>query len=120
MWRRFHRGSRLPCSPARASQAGLHTSSSRSEPDASSDGRPAMSDRPSAVSTDLASYRDRFPILEQTTYLINPSLGAMPAAAEERLQEYARTWREAAFAHGRKGGGKCRSRSATRSVASSA
>src|ERR671910_3877852 len=32
--------------------------------------------------------------LEHTTYLINHSLGAMPAAAEERLAEYARTWRE--------------------------
>src|SRR5919198_1257272 len=42
----------------------------------------------------LTSYRDRFPILEQTTYLINHSLGAMPAAAEERLAEYARTWKE--------------------------
>jgi kynureninase len=43
---------------------------------------------------DLTAYRDRFPILEHTTYLINHSLGAMPAAAEERLREYARTWRE--------------------------
>src|SRR2546421_5832169 len=42
----------------------------------------------------LLGYRDRFPILEHTTYLINHSLGAMPAAAEERLQEYTRTWRE--------------------------
>jgi kynureninase len=41
---------------------------------------------------DLLAYRDRFPILGQTTYLINHSLGAMPAAAEERLAEYARTW----------------------------
>src|ERR687885_774677 len=41
-----------------------------------------------------AAYRDRFPILEQTTYLINHSLAAMPAAAEERLREYARAWSE--------------------------
>jgi kynureninase len=53
-----------------------------------------MSDRPSAVSTDLTSYRDRFPILEHTTYLINHSLGAMPAAAEQRVAEYARSWNE--------------------------
>ena len=53
-----------------------------------------MSDRPSAVSADLTSYRDRFPILEHTTYLINHSLGAMPAAAEERVAEFARMWRE--------------------------
>jgi kynureninase len=41
----------------------------------------------------LTEYRDRFPILRDTTYLINHSLGAMPAAAEERVVEYARTWK---------------------------
>ena len=43
---------------------------------------------------ELLAYRSEFPILEHTTYLINHSLGAMPAKAEERLAEYARTWRE--------------------------
>ncbi len=43
--------------------------------------------------SDLASYRDRYPILAETTYLINHSLGAMPAAAEERIADYARVWR---------------------------
>ena len=43
---------------------------------------------------DLLGYRDRFPILHDCTYLINHSLAAMPAAAEERLLEYARMWRE--------------------------
>ncbi|HEY6068047.1 MAG TPA: aminotransferase class V-fold PLP-dependent enzyme [Gaiellaceae bacterium] len=43
---------------------------------------------------DLSAYRDRFPILRDTTYLINHSLGAMPALAEERLAEFARMWRE--------------------------
>jgi kynureninase len=43
---------------------------------------------------ELLDYRSEFPILEHTTYLINHSLGAMPARAEERLAEYARTWRE--------------------------
>ena len=43
---------------------------------------------------ELETYRDRFPILERTTYLINHSLGAMPAAAEDRLLDYARKWRE--------------------------
>ncbi len=38
-------------------------------------------------------YRDRFPILADTTYLINHSLAAMPAAAEDRLLEYARMWK---------------------------
>ena len=42
---------------------------------------------------DVAAYRDRFPILADTTYLINHSLAAMPAAAESRVLEYARTWR---------------------------
>ena len=42
----------------------------------------------------LESYRDRFPILEHTTYLINHSLGAMPVGAEENLCRYAREWRE--------------------------
>jgi kynureninase len=41
---------------------------------------------------DLLGYRDRFPILEQTTYLINHSLGAMPRAVEGRVAEYAETW----------------------------
>ena len=42
----------------------------------------------------MIAYRDRFPILEHTTYLINHSLGAMPRAVEERLAEFARAWRE--------------------------
>ena len=42
----------------------------------------------------LLEYRDRFPILGHTTYLINHSLGAMPAAVDERMREYARTWAE--------------------------
>ena len=43
---------------------------------------------------DPAEYRDRFPILDTCTYLINHSLAAMPAAAEDNLREYARVWRE--------------------------
>jgi len=42
---------------------------------------------------DLLDYRERFPILAETTYLINHSLGAMPAAAEERVLQYARDWK---------------------------
>jgi kynureninase len=38
------------------------------------------------------AYRDRFPILAETTYLISHSLGPMPSAARDRLQEYADTW----------------------------
>jgi kynureninase len=40
----------------------------------------------------LLDYRDRFPILGSTTYLINHSLGAMPADAAVRLQRYADEW----------------------------
>jgi kynureninase len=43
---------------------------------------------------DLLAYRDRFPILQDCTYLINHSLAAMPAAVEDHLLEYARMWRE--------------------------
>jgi kynureninase len=43
---------------------------------------------------DPGAYRDRFPILGTCTYLINHSLAAMPAAAEDNLREYARMWRE--------------------------
>ncbi len=42
---------------------------------------------------DLTAYRDRFPILAETTYLINHSLGAMPIGVEDRLAEYARMWK---------------------------
>jgi len=42
---------------------------------------------------ELTGYRDRFPIRESTTYLINHSLGAMPAEAERRLQQFAHEWR---------------------------
>jgi len=43
---------------------------------------------------ELTDYRERFPILGHTTYLINHSLGAMPAAAEKGMLEFARAWRE--------------------------
>jgi kynureninase len=43
---------------------------------------------------DLVEYRDEFPILESTTYLVSHSLGAMPRRAGERLAEYAREWAE--------------------------
>jgi len=42
----------------------------------------------------LESYRDRFPILEHTTYLISHSLGPMPLGAEDNLLRYACEWRE--------------------------
>ena len=41
---------------------------------------------------ELLSYRQQFPILERTVYLINHSLGAMPAKTYDRMHEYAETW----------------------------
>ena len=41
---------------------------------------------------ELTEYRERFPILADTTYLISHSLGPMPAEAERRLAEYANAW----------------------------
>lgn len=40
----------------------------------------------------LLEYRDQFPILDQTLYLINHSLGAMPKGVYDRLREYADIW----------------------------
>jgi kynureninase len=43
--------------------------------------------------SDLAArYRDRFPILADTTYLVSHSLGAMPEAARAAMQEYTDMW----------------------------
>ncbi len=41
---------------------------------------------------DFISYRKQFPILDNTIYLINHSLGAMPGRAYDRLREYADIW----------------------------
>jgi len=41
---------------------------------------------------DVLKWREEFPILERTTYLINNSLGAMPRGVEAKLREYAQTW----------------------------
>src|SRR3954462_11410023 len=40
----------------------------------------------------MDAYRDRFPILADTHYLITHSLAAMPAAAEDNLAQDARMW----------------------------
>ncbi len=41
---------------------------------------------------DLLTYRNQFPILDNSIYLINHSLGAMPLAARDRMNEYADAW----------------------------
>jgi len=43
-------------------------------------------------SQDLLKWRDEFPILATSTYMISNSLGAMPRAVYARLKEYADTW----------------------------
>lgn len=40
----------------------------------------------------LLQYRDRFPILQRTKYLVSHSLGAMPEATRDALAEYADLW----------------------------
>ncbi|MCP4007823.1 MAG: aminotransferase class V-fold PLP-dependent enzyme [bacterium] len=40
----------------------------------------------------LLRFRDQFPILDQTTYLISNSLGAMPLGARAGLKDYADAW----------------------------
>ncbi len=40
----------------------------------------------------LLSYRERFPILQTTTYLINNSLGAMPGDVYQEMRSYAGIW----------------------------
>jgi kynureninase len=44
------------------------------------------------VNDDLLRYRAEFPILQNTTYLISNSLGAMPRGVYESLKAYADTW----------------------------
>jgi kynureninase len=43
---------------------------------------------------DLLKWRDEFPILERTTYLISNSLGAMPRGVFDRVHAYADSWAE--------------------------
>lgn len=41
---------------------------------------------------ELLKWRDEFPILERTTYMISNSLGAMPRAVYGRVHDYAEMW----------------------------
>jgi len=52
---------------------------------------------------ELLEFRQEFPILERTNYLISNSLGPMPRTVPERLAEYAAHWNELgvkAWTHG--------------------
>lgn len=42
----------------------------------------------------LLAWRPKFPTVERTLHFASHTLGAMPAAVEDSLVEYARTWRE--------------------------
>jgi kynureninase len=44
------------------------------------------------MSDDLVRFRSEFPILDQTTYLISNSLGAMPRGVFDAMEGYAETW----------------------------
>src|SRR5690606_32247206 len=44
------------------------------------------------MSDPLLRFRDEFPILARSTYLVSNSLGAMPRAVPERLAAYAEAW----------------------------
>lgn len=58
--------------------------------------QPAPVHPPSSSSLEdpLLAWRDHFPILASTTYLISNSLGAVPAAARDHLMEYHAVWAE--------------------------
>ena len=42
----------------------------------------------------LLAFREEFPILEKTVYLVSNSLGPMPRSVPGKLAEYARDWGE--------------------------
>ena len=49
--------------------------------------------RPGAARPDpLLAFRDEFPILSSTNYLVSNSLGPMPRTVPEKMAEYARDW----------------------------
>jgi kynureninase len=66
---------------------------SRVNSGASRGGSPGKSD-PGRSHDPLLAFREEFPILEKTTYLVSNSLGPMPRTVPEKLAEYARDWGE--------------------------
>lgn len=46
------------------------------------------------MTDDLIRFRDKFPILKTTTYMISNSLGAMPAGVYDSVRHYCDTWAE--------------------------
>ncbi len=53
-----------------------------------------MSEVSSGNSSPLLSFREEFPILAKTSYLVSNSLGPMPRSVPAKLAEYARDWGE--------------------------
>ncbi len=51
-----------------------------------------LDDNSFTATDDLLRWREEFPILKETNYLISNSLGAMPRAVYDSLHEYAETW----------------------------
>jgi len=54
--------------------------------------RRSAPERHEPMTDPLLRFRDSFPILESTTYLVSNSLGAMPRSVADRLADYAREW----------------------------
>jgi len=48
--------------------------------------------QPSGRSRLLQDFREEFPILAKTTYLVSNSLGPMPRSVPDKLAEYGRDW----------------------------
>ena len=53
-----------------------------------------MKNNVKAQADPLLAFREEFPILEKTTYLVSNSLGPMPRSVPDKLAEYARDWGE--------------------------
>ena len=51
-----------------------------------------MQEEAKRLTDDLLTWRAEFPILDKTAYLISHSLGAMPRATFQSLQDYAEIW----------------------------
>ena len=71
--------------------------------------------QPSDGDDRLLAYRDQFPILEETNYLISNSLGAVPAAASAACKSITRPGPRGVSGPGKRPGGRWSPTSATSS-----
>ncbi|HTA56097.1 MAG TPA: hypothetical protein VK755_15230 [Candidatus Acidoferrales bacterium] len=51
-----------------------------------------MSETLTATGRDLMQWREQFPILANSTYLVSHSMGAAPTGARDELETYWREW----------------------------